>query len=73
VEVGSKYAGVFIDGAVLDDDVIAFADLNYVTETLVQEINLEVERPPFHIFVEVCQIGIEIHWFEPGSPMIMIR
>ena len=32
---------------------------NAIHESLVEEVNLEVERPPLHILVEIREIGIE--------------
>ena len=43
VKVRSEYSRILVDGPVLDDHLIGLRDLHYVLETLVQEINLEIE------------------------------
>ena len=71
MQVGRKDPGILIDGPVLDYDVLLLGDFNHVLEALVEEINLEIERPPLHIFVEISEIGIKIHGLELGGPAIM--
>ena len=68
VQVGGKDVGIFVYRAVLYNYIVAPADLNYVAEALVQEIDLQVERPSLHILVKICEIGVVVNWFKAGSP-----
>ena len=43
VEVGRKDAGILVDSTILDDVLIGLADLDHVFETLVKEIDLQIE------------------------------
>ena len=60
VEVRSEDSRILVDGPVLNDDIVGLGNLHHVLETLVQEINLEIERPSAHILIEVREIWIEI-------------
>ena len=61
VEVRREDARVLVDCAVLDDHFVELGDVDYVLEALVQEVYLEVERPSFHILVEVCKIRVIVY------------
>jgi len=43
VKVRRKDTCVFIDGAVLDDDIVLLGDIHNILEPLVEEINLKIE------------------------------
>jgi hypothetical protein len=64
--------GVFIDRPVLDHRLGAGMDLQQLVETVVKEINLQVEAPTRHVLIKVIQIGIVIDIFELGYPAIML-
>ena len=72
VQVGGKDARVLIDGAVLDDVDIALRDFNHLLEALVQEVNLQVERPACHVGIEVFQIGIVVHGLKTRAPPVVL-
>ena len=46
VKIGGENPGIFVDGAVLNDDIVGLGDVHHILESLVEEVNLEVERPP---------------------------
>ena len=71
MEVRGEDAGVLVDGAVLDDDVLLLGDLHHVLETLVQEVDLQVEGPPLHVFVEVGEVGVEVDGLELRGPPVV--
>ena len=71
VEVGGEDAGVLVDGAVLHYDFLRVRYLHHVLEPLVQEIDLEVERPPRHVLIEVGEVGVEVYRFILGRPAVM--
>ena len=73
MKVRSEYACVLIYGPVLDDDVIALGDLHHILESLVQEVNLEIERPPFHILIKISEIWIEVNRLELWRPSVLRR
>jgi hypothetical protein len=52
VEVRSEDIGVFIYGAILYDSFATFTDPDDLPEPAVQKIDLQVERPSLHIFIE---------------------
>lgn len=72
VEVGGEDAGVLKDGAVLHHDVLSLGDGHYILETLVEEIDLQVERPPRHVGVEVCKVGIVFHGLKFRRPAVVL-
>ena len=72
VEIGGKDASVLKDGAVLDDGVAASTDGHNVFETLVEKIDLQVERPSVHVLIEVFKIRIEVYRFEEGRPVVVL-
>ena len=73
MQVGREDAGVFVDTAVLHDDLVALADFYHVQEALVQEVNLDIERPALHIVVEVGKIGVVIDRFEFRGPFEVLH
>ena len=71
VEIGREDARILKDGAVLDNDVVLPGDIHDILEALVEEVDLEVERPARHVGVEVIEIGVELDGFEVGLPSIV--
>lgn len=65
-----EYFCILIDGPVLDDGFRGFGNQLLVTESMRQEIDLEMERPPMHVSVEIGQIRIVFHGFEVRFPMV---
>ena len=43
MQVGSENLGILKDGTVLDDILLTLGNLYHVVETLVEEIDLEIE------------------------------
>ena len=71
VEVGRKDAGILVNSTILDDVLVGLVDLHNVLEALVEEIDLEVERPACHVGIEIRQIRIVLHALEARLPAIM--
>ena len=64
VQVGSEYVSVLIYGPILNHRFSAFTDETNLVETTVKEIDLQVERPPGHVGIEIPQVGIVIDRFK---------
>ena len=64
VKVGRKDAGILKDRAVLYDVLVALAYLHHLLKALVEEIDLQVERPSRHVLIEVVKIGVVLHRFK---------
>ena len=72
VKVGSKNVGVLVNRAVLDDALVLAAKAVNLAEPAVQEVNLQVERPPSHVVVELVEVGVFVHFFEMGLPAVVL-
>jgi hypothetical protein len=72
MQVRGKNIGIFIDGAVLDDATFAAANLKDIVEAVVEEIDLQVERPTLHVFIEIVYVGIFFNIFEVWLPIEMV-
>lgn len=70
MKVGRKNASILKDCAVLDDVFIALTNFNHFFESLVEEINLKVERPSRHITIEIVEIRIVFYWLKTRRPII---
>ena len=70
VQVGCEDAGIFKDGAVLNDGVVTLADGDYVSKPLVEKVDLQVERPSCHVGIEIVQIRIVVYWLKLWYPII---
>ena len=70
MQVRGKDPGIFEDGAVLNDGPLALGYFHHIAETLVQEVNLQIEGPTVHVSIEVFQIWIHVHGLEAWSPFI---
>ena len=73
MQVRCKDARILIYGAVLDDHLVAVSDVHHVLEPLVEEINLQIERPSFHILVKISQIWVKIYRLELRRPTVVRR
>jgi hypothetical protein len=71
VEVGCENVCVFVDGAILNDGFFAFTNLSDLVEATVQKIDLQMVCPPGHVLIKIAQIGIVIHRFIKGNPIVM--
>ena len=70
MQVRRKDTGILKDGTVLNNGLLGMGNLYHLFETLVQEVNLKVERPTFHVGIEVLQIRVIVNGFEPGGPSV---
>lgn len=70
VEVGSEDACVLEDRAVLDDGLLRLGDGHDIAKPLVEEIDLEIERPPLHVSIVVFEVRIVVHGLVVGSPSV---
>jgi len=71
VKVSSKDIGILVDGAVLNGGPVISTDFIDLPEPAIQKKDLQVERPPGHILIEVAQIRIVIHGFIERKPVVM--
>lgn len=71
VQVSGKDVRVFVDGAVLNNGFLAFADLSHLVKPTVQKIDLQVKRPARHVFIEIAQVWILVNRFIERSPAVM--
>jgi len=71
MEVGGKDACILENGAVLNDGFGALANLHDVLEALVQEVDLEVERPAAHVLIEIVEIGVVVDGLEACRPAVV--
>lgn len=72
VEVGCENVCVFVDGAILNDGFFAFTNLPDLVEATVQKIDLQMVSPPGHVLIKIAEIGIVIHRFIKGNPIVML-
>ena len=72
VKVRGEDVGVLVNRAVLDDALVLAAKAVNLAEPAVQEVNLQVERPPSHVVVELVQVGVFVHLFEVGLPAVVL-
>lgn len=61
MQVGRKDVCIFINGSILNNGFIAFADLPHLIKPAVQKINLEMECPARHVIIKIAQIWIVIY------------
>lgn len=71
VEVGCEDVSIFVDRAILNDGFFAFTNLPDLVEATVQKIDLQMVCPPGHVLIEIAEIGIVIHRFIKGNPIVM--
>ena len=72
MQVRCEDAGILEDGTILDDGLRRLWDLNDFLESLVQEVDLRVERPPLHVGIEVGEIRVVVDGLEPWGPAVTL-
>ena len=65
---GRKNKSILIYSAVLHHYIGTLLYVDNLLETVVQEINLQIERPPWHIVVKIVQIRVVLHILVVGLP-----
>ena len=68
VQRGREDLDVLVDGAVLHRGTLVVQDELLHLEPLAEEVDLQVEAPPFHVLVVVVQVGIVDHGLEVHLP-----
>jgi len=58
VEVGGENVGIFVNGAVLHHGDITLQNFENLLISVVQEIDLKIERPALHVVVKICEVGV---------------
>jgi hypothetical protein len=48
-----------------------FFDFLDLRKAAIEVIDLQVERPTLHVVVEIVEIGVLIHVFKMGVPVVM--
>ena len=57
VQVVGEDVGILVDRAILNDHVVARCEhIERLLDTTAQKIDLQVERPPLHVVVEIADI-----------------
>ena len=69
IKVGREDVRIFVDGAVLDDVFAALADVHHLTETAVEEENLDVERPALHVLIEAVEVRVVFNFLIMRLPV----
>ena len=71
IVVGGEDIDALKDAAVLDDGLLGAGDVEQVAEALLEEIDLQGERPPGDVLVVVLKIWIELHGLKLRCPPIV--
>ena len=71
MKICCKDEGILINSAILNSSLFAFKNLVNLTESIVQEIHLEMKCPAGHVGIKVAQVRIFINGFVEWSPTIM--
>src|SRR5690606_41213029 len=61
VQISREYVCILVDSTILYCSPFASADLMNLFEPCIQEINLNMVRPTFHVLIKVAEIGIIIN------------
>ena len=72
MQIGREDTGILKDGAVLHHRFGTFGNFDHIPEPLVEEIDLQIKRPPLHIGIIVGQIRIVVHRFEVRMPAVSL-
>ena len=72
MQVGGEDACVFKNGTILNDGFFAPRNGHHILKSLVEKVDLQIERPALHIFIEVFEIGVEVYGFEEGRPSVVL-
>src|SRR5258706_7112806 len=73
MKVLGKNIGVFVDGSVLNDRLLAFADNPHLVKPAIEKIDLKMKSPTCHVFIQITKIRVGVNGFIKGSPTIMLR
>jgi len=71
VQVGGEDAGIFVNGAVLNDGFLAALDIDHLAEAAVEKEDLQVEGPTRHVLVKVEEIRVVLHVLVMGFPPVV--
>ena len=71
MKIGRKYIRILKNGPVLDNCFSTPADLNQLIQSAVEKIDLKIEAPPGHVFIEIKQIRVLVHVFELWNPLVV--
>ena len=72
MEVGRKYIRILINGSVLDNCFSTLADLNQLVQSAVEKIDLKIEAPTGHVFIEIKQIRVLVHVLKLWNPFVVL-
>jgi hypothetical protein len=72
VEIWGKDARILEDGSILHDGLLRTGNLHHIVESLVQKVNLKIERPSLHILVIIGKVWIVIYRLEVCLPAISL-
>ena len=72
MEVCCEDVCVFVDRAVLNNCLAAFADGTHLVEPAVKKVDLQVKRPLGHVGVEVAEVRVLINRLKQRSPSIVL-
>ena len=59
-----KDLGVLINRAILNDGALKIFEALVNSELVYEEVDLTIERPAPHVFVEIIEIGILVVWLK---------
>ena len=71
--VGDKDIDALENSPVLNDNILRMSNFQNILETLGQEIDLQIERPPLDILVVILQIWVISDRLIFRRPAIMLR
>src|SRR5688572_26274363 len=69
MKIRSKNMGIFINGSILYHRFISALDVDELLKAVVQKINLEIKRPPWHVLIEIVQVRIILYVFIMRFPI----
>src|SRR5512138_3479104 len=71
MKVRCKDISILVDGPVLDYCLFRFFYLEYLAESRIKEVDLQVEGPSLHILIKIIQVRIVIDIFIMWSPSVL--
>lgn len=71
VKVCGEDIGIFVDGTVLNNGLIAVPDLVHLIKPAIQKIDLQMKGPTGHIRIKILQVRIVIYRFIQRCPTIV--
>ena len=69
MKVWRENKGILVDSTVLHHGIRALLNVDNLLETVVQEINLQIERPPWHIVIEIVKVRVVLNVLVVGLPV----